>query len=45
VASTGQVNVGLVGFDVFKTLLDVPFETPGEKYRDGQEPWYFKEQV
>jgi hypothetical protein len=43
-STASTTRTGLVDFDVFKTVLDVPFKTPGEKYRDGQEPWYFKEQ-
>ncbi|SMR47142.1 unnamed protein product [Zymoseptoria tritici ST99CH_3D1] len=37
-------RTGMVDFSVFDGLLSVPFKTPGDRYREGEEPWYFKEQ-
>lgn len=33
----------LVGMEVFKSVVDLPFETPGAIY-DGREPYYFTEE-
>ncbi|CAK3808245.1 phospholipase D nuclease [Lecanosticta acicola] len=33
---------GLVGMEVFRNVVDIPFEVPGQTY-DGREPYYFKE--
>ena len=33
----------LVGIEVFKDLVEPPFEIPGAEY-DGKQPWYFLEQ-
>ncbi|KAK5137285.1 hypothetical protein LTR08_000255 [Meristemomyces frigidus] len=35
-------SVELVGLEVFKGLVDLPFEHPGRTF-DGREPWYFQE--
>ena len=37
-----EVNDDLVDMAVFSSLIDLPFEVPGDEY-NGREPWYFTE--